>query len=99
MRGYMFRRYVSDNALSYTLELRSWLFKLPFKNIELGGTAFMDAGRVFSNQNWRNMLSNHKVTLGLGGVMSIFTPDFILKYEMGFSEEGTGILLGSGFSF
>ena len=99
MRGYMFRSNVSDNAFSYSVELRTWLFKIPFKNIELGGTAFVDGGRVFTNQNWVNMFSDHKVSLGLGGVMSIFTPDFILKYEMAFSDDGIGIVLGSGYSF
>ena len=99
MRGYMFRQFVSDNALSYSMELRTWLLEIPFKNIELGGTAFIDRGRVFTNENWRGMFSNHKVALGLGGVMSIFTPDFILKCEMGFSEERTAIYLGTGYSF
>lgn len=99
MRGYMFRQFVSDNALSYSMELRTWFLKIPFKNIELGGTAFIDRGRVFTNENWAGMFSNHKVALGLGGVMSIFTPDFILKCEMGFSEERTAIYLGTGYSF
>jgi hypothetical protein len=45
------------------------------------------------------MLYDHKLTLGLGGVMSIFTSDFIMKAEIGFSEDGTGIYLGTGYSF
>ncbi len=99
LRGFIFRRFTSDNALSYTMELRTWLFSLPFKSIDLGGHVFLDGGRVFSNENWNSAFSDHKYTLGLGGVMSIFTPDFVLKAEIGFSEDGTGIYLGTGYSF
>ncbi len=98
-RGYMYRRFSSDNALSYTVEIRSWLLKIPFKNIELGLTLFMDGGKVFSNDNWDSILANHNMTLGFGGVMAIFTPDYILKYDFGFSEDGLGIYLGTGYSF
>ena len=99
LRGFIFRRFSSDNALSYSAELRAWLIHVPNSNIELGGQIFMDGGRVFSNDHWDLVLKDHKLTLGLGGVMSIFTPDFILKAEMGFSEDGTGIYLGTGYSF
>ncbi|RNC79411.1 MAG: hypothetical protein ED557_15125 [Balneola sp.] len=99
LRGFIYRRFTSDNALSYTVELRTWLISLPFKSIDLGGHVFMDGGRVFSNNNWDSAFSDHKYALGLGGVMSIFTPDFILKAEVGFSEDGTGIYLGTGYSF
>ena len=99
IRGYMYRRFVSDNAISYSVELRSWLLKFDWKNLELGLTGFYDAGRVFTNQNWGSILRNHNKALGFGGVMSIFTPDFIMKYEMGFSKDGAGVYLGTGYSF
>lgn len=99
LRGFIYRRFTSDNAISYSLELRSWFFSLPFKNMDIGGQVFVDGGRVFANDNWDSMFSNHKFALGLGGVMSIFIPDFILKAEIGFSEDGTGIYLGTGYSF
>lgn len=99
LRGFIFRRFSSDNALSYSAELRSWFLQIPNSNIELGGQIFMDGGRVFSNDNWGAIIIEHKLTLGLGGVMSIFTPDFIMKAEIGFSEDGTGIYLGTGYSF
>lgn len=99
IRGFIYRRFVSDNALSYSVEVRSWLLKFPWKNLEFGLTAFADGGRVFTNQNWRGIFNHHNSSLGLGGVMSIFTPDFIMKYEMGFSKEGAGVYLGTGYSF
>ncbi|MEO1022916.1 MAG: hypothetical protein AAFW89_10245, partial [Bacteroidota bacterium] len=99
LRGYRFRRFTSDNALSYSIESRSWFFKLPFQNIEIGGNLFMDGGRVFTNSNWDSILRKHNHTFGLGGVMAIFTPDFILKFDLGFSEEGTGLYLGTGYAF
>jgi hypothetical protein len=99
IRGFIYRRFISDNAISYSIELRSWLLKFPWKNLEFGLTAFADGGRVFSNENWNMIFKKHNLALGLGGVMSIFTPDFILKYEMGFSEDGAGVYLGTGYSF
>ena len=99
LRGYMYRRFSSDNSLSYSVELRSWLLKIPFKNIELGVNLFADGGRVFTNENWDSIFNEHKLTLGFGGVMSIFTPDYILKYDIGFSDDGIGIYLGTGYSF
>ena len=99
MRGYMYRRFTSDNSIFYTIELRSWLIKLPYRDIELGMNIFADGGRVFSNKNWGSIFQNHNLTLGFGGVMSIFTPDYILKYDIGFSEDGVGIYLGTGYSF
>ena len=50
LRGFIFRRFSSDNALSYSAELRSWFLQIPNSNIELGGQIFMDGGRVFSNK-------------------------------------------------
>ncbi len=99
LRGYMYRRFTSDNTISYTAELRTWILKIPFKRIELGLNFFFDGGNEFANSNWDNIFSDHKHTLGFGGVMSIFTPDYILKYDIGFSEEGIGIYLGTGYSF
>ncbi|MBO6794281.1 MAG: BamA/TamA family outer membrane protein [Balneolaceae bacterium] len=99
IRGFMYRRFTSENTLSYSLEARSWFFKLPYKNIELGGQVFVDGGKAFTNENWDSLFLEHKTALGFGGVMSIFTPDFIMKAEIGFSEDGTGVYLGTGYSF
>ncbi len=99
LRGFIFRRFSSDTALSYSAELRAWFFKIPNTKVELGGQFFVDGGRVFSNKNWDLILTDHKFALGFGGVMSIFTPDFIMKAELGFSDEGTGFYLGTGYSF
>ncbi len=99
LRGYMYRRFSSDNTIAYTIELRTWLLKIPFKNIQLGTNLFFDGGREFSNDNWNQIFNKHKHTLGFGGVMSIFTPDYILKYDIGFSNDGIGIYLGTGYSF
>lgn len=99
LRGYMYHRFSSDNIMAYNLELRTWLISVPFKNIELGLNFFTDGGREFSNNHWDRLFKDHKHTLGFGGVMSIFTPDYILKYDIGFSDEGIGIYMGTGYSF
>ncbi len=99
IRGVFYRRFSSDNALSYSLEARTWLIPIDYQNINLGVNFFIDGGRVFRNQDWDKALVDHTIALGFGGVMSIFTPDFILKAELGFSEIGSGIYLGTGYSF
>lgn len=99
LRGFIYRRFTSDNAISYSLELRSWLLKLPYQNMEFGMNLFMDGGRVFRNNNWEAIFINHNHTVGIGGVMSIFTPDFILKIDLGISNEGIGLYFGTGYSF
>lgn len=99
IRGVMFRRFASENAVSYSIELRSWVFSIPFKNIELGMNIFVDGGRVYRNDDWSSLFKEHNLALGFGGVMSIFTPDFILKYDLGFSAEEMGLYLGTGYSF
>lgn len=99
IRGVFYSRFSSDNAISYSIEARTWLIPINYKNINLGLNFFVDGGRVFKNDNWGGFLADHIHSLGFGGVMSIFTPDFILKYDLGFSEIGTGIYLGTGYSF
>ncbi|MDZ7683308.1 MAG: hypothetical protein U5J63_16775 [Fodinibius sp.] len=45
------------------------------------------------------MFSDYKQTIGIGGAMSIFNPDFILRGEVGFSEEVSRIYIGIGYLF
>jgi outer membrane translocation and assembly module TamA len=96
VRGFIYRRYVGNGLMQSNTELRSWLIKLPWFESRLGMNLFWDNGAVYdqSLKNWQRAS-----TAGFGGFMSLFSQDYILKYEMGFSEEGVGIYIGSGFSF
>lgn len=95
-RGYIYRRFVGKGVLQSNTEIRSWLFKLPWLESQVGISAFTDNGIVYDSSFKDYQRAS---TIGFGGFMSVFNRDFILKYEMGFSKEGAGVYVGSGFSF
>lgn len=97
LRGHMWLREIGYGSLNYSSELRSWLFRIPFKDIRLGVNLFMDGGSVYDRNV--NILEPHLLTIGFGGVMSIFTPDYIMKFDIGFSDEFIGVYIGTGYSF
>jgi hypothetical protein len=96
LRGFMYRRFVGEASILSITELRTWLFELPWLDSDVGFNLFVDNGAVYKRDfsDWTGGTS-----YGFGGFMSIFSRDFILKYEMGFSEDGAAVYLGSGFSF
>lgn len=95
-RGYIYRRFVGKGLFQSNTEVRTWLFNLPWLDSRVGLSAFTDNGIVYDSSFEDYQRAS---TVGFGGFMSVFNPDFILKYEMGFSKEGVGVYLGSGFSF
>lgn len=97
LRGYMWLREVGYGLVNYSTELRSWFITVPYKDIRLGLNLFADGGAVYDRKI--NFAEPHLFTVGFGGVMSIFTPDYIMKFDVGFSKEGMGIYLGTGYSF
>ena len=96
LRGFIWRRFSADNAFLSITEIRTWLVKLPIRDIRLGLNGFIDAGSVYNRSftDW-----DPRVTYGFGGFLSSRNRDFILKYEIGFSEEGSAIYIGTGYSF
>ena len=101
LRGYPLNRFKGNSSIAYTMELRGWILKFPqVFNLKFGGQLFTDAGRVFTRQDDINDLFNsYKQTVGFGGAMSIFNPDFILRGEIGFSEDVSRIYIGVGYLF
>jgi len=101
LRGYPLNRFKGNTSLAYTLELRAWLLKFPqLYGLKLGGQLFTDAGRVFTESDDANdLLEGYHQTVGFGGAMSIFNPDFILRGEIGFSEDVSRIYVGVGYMF
>ncbi|MGD8428282.1 MAG: BamA/TamA family outer membrane protein, partial [Balneolaceae bacterium] len=101
LRGYPLNRFLGNTSVAYTLELRAWVLKFPqFYNLKFGGQLFTDTGRVFTGQDdVHDLFKGYKQTFGFGGAMSIFSPDFILRGEMGFSDEVTRIYIGIGYLF
>ena len=100
MRGYPEGRFIGDIALYYTAELRTWLIQYPEYGFRLGGQLFTDAGRVYDAGNLTSELfDDHKRTFGLGAAMSLFTNDFIIRADLGFSEDMSRFYLGIGYTF
>lgn len=101
LRGYPLNRFKGNTSLAYTLELRTWLLKFPdFYGLKFGGQLFTDTGRVFTEaDNANDLFEGYHQTVGFGGAMSILNPDFILRGEIGFSEDVSRIYIGIGYMF
>lgn len=100
LRGYPFRRFLDDNVVILNNELRTWLFDFPSVTTRIGGVLFMDVGRTFPNGSTLNSITDDlKVTYGFGGTSSLFTPDFIIRMDIGFSEEDIGVYISIGYLF
>lgn len=101
LRGYLDNRFLVPQFWATNTELRTWLLDLDSYGVKIGGTLFLDAGS-FTNE--RTMLSgdwsdNLKYTAGLGGLVTLFSPNFILRVDLGLSEEGYGIFFSTGILF
>ncbi|MBO6525020.1 MAG: BamA/TamA family outer membrane protein [Balneolaceae bacterium] len=100
LRGYPSRRFLDDNVAILNNELRAWLVEFPSVDTKLGAVLFFDVGRTFSNGNtFDEITSDLKYTIGFAGTASLFTPDFIIRGDVGFSEEGTGVYITTGYMF
>lgn len=100
LRGYPSNRFLDDNVILFNSELRAWLFNINAIKGEFGGTLFFDVGRTYSNGASLDTIFNDlKYSFGLGGTSSFFTPDFVLRADLGFSEEGMGIYFTAGYMF
>ncbi|MGK7370862.1 MAG: ShlB/FhaC/HecB family hemolysin secretion/activation protein [Candidatus Halalkalibacterium sp. M3_1C_030] len=100
LRGYPLNRFQGNSSISYNLELRSWMFTFPEYALKIGVHLFTDAGRVFTKEdNISDLFNDYKQTFGFGGALSLFSPDFILRGEMGFSEDVKRIYVGIGYTF
>lgn len=100
IRGYPAKRFRDDNSVVLNTELRTWLFRINAINGEFGGTLFFDVGRTFPNgASVKTITEDLKYSFGFGGLSSFFTSDFILRTDVGFSDEGIGIYFSAGFMF
>lgn len=100
MRGYPENRFLDDNVIILNTELRTWLWEFPTYELKIGGTLFADIGRTFSKgTGLNNVFKDLKYTFGFGGNSSLFNENFILRGDVGFSDEGYGIYLTGGYMF
>lgn len=101
LRGYPLNRFLGRSSVAYTLELRSWILQFPdYYGLKFGGHLFTDTGRVFTSEDdISDLFAEYKQTFGIGGAVSAFSPDFIIRGSLGFSEELTRIYIGVGYMF
>lgn len=98
LRGYPFERFRDKGVLNYNLELRTWLFKLPFWNIEAGGQLFLDGGWIFDQPSNIDPTAM-KWNAGFGGISTVFRSDFLIRADFGFSPEIWRMSIGMGYLF
>jgi hypothetical protein len=97
VRGYRSDRFSGRSSLYGNAELRLELFRLGGVLMPgaIGMTGFFDLGRV-----WTDGESSNKWHPGYGaGIWYDLAGEFVLRLDVGFSEEGTTVLFGPGFFF
>jgi outer membrane protein assembly factor BamA len=99
LRGYHLDRFRGERSILNIFEVRTWLFSILDDQVRFGGQLFWDSGRVFSSNDSSSIFDNWKHTYGAGGAISLFNPDFIIRGDLGFSDETFRIYAGIGYIF
>ncbi|WP_141691584.1 BamA/TamA family outer membrane protein [Rhodohalobacter halophilus] len=99
LRGYHYDRFLGKSSILHVLEARTWLFSILDDEVKFGGQLFWDSGRVFSEFDSNGLFDNWKHSWGVGGAISLFNPDFIVRGDLGFSSEAVRIYAGVGYIF
>lgn len=100
VRGYPTGRFRDNGVLLTNLELRQWLMSFDFLSLKIGLTAFTDSGRVYSDfPRAGEVFTGFHRTIGGGPIFSAFTDDFIIRAQIGHSDEINRIYMNIGFSF
>ena len=100
LRGFAMNRFIGESLWTQNTEIRSWLFTLPIFDTRIGAQVFWDSGRVFTEgDKLRDVFSGVRHTIGVGGVASPFSPDFILRGDIGFSNELWRVYVALGYAF
>ncbi|SHN07693.1 Surface antigen [Cyclobacterium lianum] len=98
MRGYYTGRYRGQNQLAGQVEMRFLPFPLGFTD-RIGGAVFAGAGQVFSS--WTDFDWKNTVWSAGAGLRFLIFPkkDIYTRFDLAFTEEGTGIYFFIGEAF
>lgn len=99
LRGYHLDRFRGDQSVLHLLELRTWLFSVLNEEIRVGSQLFWDSGRVFSDFDSNNLFADWKHSYGGGLILTLFSPDLMLRTDVGFSDEAFRFYFGAGYVF
>lgn len=90
MRGYKLDRFQDNGKIIINAEYRFPIWK------KLGGNAFIDWGLVWPS--WKDVRLN-RAAKGVGWGLRYYLRNFVVRFDMGFSPEGTGIYFNFGHIF
>lgn len=100
VRGFPTGRFRDSGVIFTNLELRKWLLSFDFLQLRFGLTAFTDSGRVYSSlPGFDDLFSDYHRTWGGGPIASAFTRDFIIRAQLGRSQDMNRIYMNIGFTF
>ena len=99
LRGYHLDRFRGNQSVMHLLELRTWLFSVLNDEIRVGSQLFWDTGRVFSGANSDAFFDTWKHSYGGGMIFTLFSPDLMLRADVGFSDETFRFYFGTGYIF
>lgn len=99
LRGYHLDRFRGDQSVLHLLEFRTWLFRFLHDEIRVGSQLFWDTGRVFSDFDSNDLFNDWKHSYGGGLIFTLFSPDLMLRADVGFSNEAFRFYFGTGFVF
>lgn len=90
MRGFRLNRFIDKGKFLFNAEYRFPLWK------RLGGNAFIDAGSLWPSWSEINL---GETVIDFGWGLRYYLRNFIVRFDMGFSDEGTGIYFNFGHVF
>ncbi|TVR15413.1 MAG: hypothetical protein EA391_10745 [Balneolaceae bacterium] len=99
LRGFHRNRFRGDSSVLSMLELRTWLFSVFDDRIDIGMQTFWDTGRVYSDFDSGAFFDDWKHVFGIGGAVTLLSPDLIVRGDIGFSNETWRIYFGAGYVF
>lgn len=99
VRGLPMNRYRGDGALWYNSEIRTWVYENRNEAVKVGLHAFRDGGGVTVGHRYADIPSDLIHTTGVGFALSLFTPDFIVRGDLGFGSEMSRFYMGIGYTF
>ncbi len=90
MRGFKLNRFLDKGKFLFNAEYRFPLWK------KLGGNVFLDAGHIWPS--WKE-IDLMKSVLDFGWGLRYYLHNFVVRFDMGFSDEGTGVYFNFGHIF
>lgn len=90
LRGYRMNRFRDKGKLLFNLEYRFPIWK------RLGGNVFLDAGSVWPRLD---KIRLKKFVGNIGWGIRYYLQNFVVRFDMGFSQEGTGVYFNFGHVF